>query len=97
VIHAHVLAINHQGCVVENCNAGSPRGNLTLYGGVAQDKWGPVGIRFVSDGQLVVLSGYRRDFHYDTRFLEMMPPGYDLILNRSGTYYRIAWRDLADG
>jgi hypothetical protein len=97
VIHAHVLAINNQGCIMENYNLGSPRGTLTLHGGVAQDKWGPVGIGYVMDGRLIVLTGYRRDFHYDARFMEMMPPGYDLILNRAGTYYRIAWRDLADG
>jgi hypothetical protein len=97
VIHAHVIAITNQGCIVENYNMGVPRGTLTLYGGVAQDKWGPVGLGYVMDGRLIVLTGYRRDFHYDPRLLEMMPPGYELILNQAGTYYRIAWRDLADG
>jgi len=97
VIHAHVIAIENEGCIVENYTTGSPRGTLTLHGGVAQDKWGPVGLGYVLNGRLIVLTGYRRDFHYDPRFLDMMPPGYELILDRAGTYYRIAWRDLASG
>jgi hypothetical protein len=97
VTHAHVLAVVDQDCIVENYDTGSPKGVLALHGGVAQDKWGPVGVGYALNRRLVVLTGYRRSFHYDPRFLEMMPPGYDLILNRAGTCYRIAWRDLANG
>lgn len=97
VTHAHVAAVNNQGCIVENYNLGSPRGTLSLHGGVAQDKWSPVALGYVMNGGLIILTGYRRDFHYDHLLMEMMPPGHEFILDRAGTHYRIASRDLADG
>jgi hypothetical protein len=94
VIHGHVLAINNQGCLVERHDRGAPRGTLTLYGGIAQDKWGPVGTGYVWDDEYVPLTGYVRDIHYDWRFQHTLPPGYIDIVTGTGVYSRVAWREL---
>ena len=95
VIHAHILAVNNQGGFVENYAHGSPRGTLTIHGGIAQDKWGPFGIGFIVDGEYVPLTGYIRDIHYDGRFAYMLPPGYLDMITGLGVYTRIAWREMA--
>lgn len=95
VVHAHVMAINNNAALVENHDLGLPRGTLTLYGGVAQDKWGPVGTGYYDAyGEFHVLTGYERDFHYDWRLRDMLPPGYSAIAFPGGGLARLAWREI---
>lgn len=96
VVHAHMMAINNNAALVENYDLGSPRGTLTVYGGVAQDKWGPVGTGYYDPyGDFHVLTGYERDFHYDWRLRNMLPPGYDVLAFEGGGLSRLAWREIA--
>ena len=95
VLHAHIMAINNQGCLVEKYSQGAPRGTLTVYGGLAQDKWGPVGTGYYdAQGEFHVLTGYERDFHYDWRLRTMLPPGYNAIVFKGGGLARLAWREI---
>jgi len=93
-IHCYAIAVNNQGCLVEDYSSGSPRGTLTLYGGIGQDKWGPVGTGYWNGSEVIVMTGYERDFHYDWRFRDALPPGFDLIVFESDGFVRVAWRDV---
>lgn len=96
VIHAHMIAINNAGCLVEQYAMGSPRGTLTIYGGLAQDRWGPTGTGYYDeDGVYHVLTGYERDVHYDWRLRTMLPPGYESIVFSGGGFERLSWREVA--
>jgi hypothetical protein len=96
VVHAHIMAMNNQASLVDNYSSGSPRGTFTIHGGLAQDKWGPVGTGYYDlDGVFHVLTGYERDFHYDWRLRNMLPPGYDAIIFKGGGLDRLAWREIA--
>jgi Tfp pilus assembly protein PilX len=95
VIHAHMMAINNQSCLVDSYSSGSPRGLLTVYGGMAQDKWGPVGTGYYDAYDVFhVLTGYERDFHYDWRLRTLLPPGYSSIVFKGGGLERLAWREI---
>jgi hypothetical protein len=95
VVHGHLLAINNQASLVEHYDQGTPRGTLTIYGGLAQDKWGPVGTGYYDmDGNLHVLTGYVRDVHYDWRLQTMLPPGYYAIMFPGVHYARLGWREI---
>ncbi|MBN2565257.1 MAG: DUF4900 domain-containing protein [Candidatus Eisenbacteria bacterium] len=95
VIHSHLIAVNNQSCLVAQYAQGDPRGTLTVYGGLGQDKWGPVGTGVWVDGEFIVLTGYERDFHYDWRLRDILPPGYEHIVFETSGYVRIAWRDVS--
>jgi hypothetical protein len=60
---------------VVNYNSGSPRGDLTIYGGIVQELRGPVGQ--TSGGS--PLHGYTKNYSYDPRFIENPPPYYPVI------------------
>jgi Tfp pilus assembly protein PilX len=60
---------------VINYNSGSPRGDLTIYGGIVQELRGPVGQ--TSGGS--PLHGYTKNYSYDPRFIENPPPYYPII------------------
>jgi hypothetical protein len=95
VVHAHIIAIENQGSLVENYASGSPRGTLTFHGGLGQDKWGPVGTgQFIPGGDFVILTGYERDVHYDWRLRHMLPPGYEHLVYDQSTYRTLAWREV---
>jgi hypothetical protein len=95
VVHAHIMAMNNQASIVDNYASGPPRGTFTIHGGMAQDKWGPVGTGYYDlDGVFHVLTGYERDFHYDWRLRAMLPPGYDAIIFKGGSLDRLAWREI---
>jgi hypothetical protein len=95
VVHAHLLAVNNQASLVENYNQGIPRGTLTVWGGMAQDKWGPVGTGYYDQyGEFHVLTGYVRDVHYDWRLSDSLPPGYNLITFPGSSYTRLGWREI---
>ena len=95
VIHAHIMSMNNQASLVENYSQGAPRGTLTIHGGLAQDKWGPVGTGYYDyQEQFHVLTGYERDVHYDWRLRNLLPPGYHAIIFKGGGMERLAWREV---
>jgi hypothetical protein len=94
VIHAAMMALN-QSFRVDGYNVGEPRGDLTIHGGLVQEFRGPVGtVVLTGEGNEVqVVTGYRKDYHYDCRLRDMPPPGFF----QTGTYKRLAWRDCGTG
>lgn len=70
---------------VENWNAGPPRGTLTVLGGIIQRFRGPVGTFNSSSGRKV--SGYTKDYHYDTRLRDRTPPFFPV----TGNYSTVVW------
>ena len=90
VIHGAIMAMN-QSFRVDGYNVGDPRGTLSIYGGLVQEFRGPVGtVVLTGEGSEVqVVTGYRKDYHYDYRLRDMPPPGFF----QTGTYKRLAWRD----
>jgi hypothetical protein len=95
VIHAHIMSMNNQAALVENYGQGTPRGTLTIHGGLAQDKWGPVGTGYYDDDDnFHLLTGYERDLHYDWRLRDIMPPGYSSIIFNGGGFNRLVWREI---
>jgi len=95
VVHAHLMSMNNQASLVDNYSQGSPRGTLTIHGGLAQDKWGPTGTGYYDDQEeFHLLTGYERDFHYDWRLREIMPPGYSSIIFHGSGFNRLVWREI---
>jgi len=60
---------------VINYSTGSARGNLTVYGGIVQNTRGAVGT--LSSG--VLSTGYKKNYSYDSRFLNTPPPYYPVV------------------
>jgi hypothetical protein len=58
---------------VQNYNTGSPRGNINLLGGVIEKFYGPSGTFNSSGG---VVTGYGRNYIYDTRMSRGFTPPY---------------------
>ncbi len=58
---------------VSGYNVGSPRGTVTLLGGVIEQYYGPFG---TVNGQGVQQTGYGRNFTYDTRMSRGVSPPY---------------------
>ena len=95
VVHAHMMSMNNQASLVDNYAAGAPRGTLTIHGGLAQDKWGPTGTGYYDDQEeFHLLTGYERDFHYDWRLRQILPPGYDAVIFSGGGFNRLVWREI---
>ncbi|MBQ7567592.1 hypothetical protein IJT17_02170, partial [bacterium] len=69
-LDAIVMALNGS-FTVENYDKGSYRGKLHLFGGVIQNKRGPVATSRSGGGSIV--TGYAKDYVYDPK-LESMPP-----------------------
>jgi len=59
---------------VAGFDSGSPRGRLMVHGGIVQDDRGAVGTFNPATGQTV--TGYYKDYTYDTRFELDPPPEY---------------------
>lgn len=59
---------------VINYNSGSPRGRLTVHGGIVQDDRGAVGTFDPYTG--LTTHGFYKDYTYDTRFKTDPPPDY---------------------
>jgi len=59
---------------VASYDSGSPRGRLMVHGGIVQDDRGAVGTFNSGTGQ--TLTGYYKDYTYDTRFELDPPPEY---------------------
>jgi PAB1-binding protein PBP1 len=90
-IHAHVMALETS-FTAQNYRSGSPRGTLTVHGGIIQKFRGGVGTGTIRNGQVVISTGYAKNYHYDPRFDLVQPPGYFL----TGKYYKLAWREVTD-
>ncbi len=73
-IHATLMALN-ESFYVENYSGGSPRGVLTILGGLVQDERGPVG----TFGYSGIRSGYQKNYVYDQRFMTKAPPFYPVF------------------
>ena len=63
---------------VTGYNSGSPRGNLTVYGGIVQENRGAVGQS--SNGNPT--HGYTKQYSYDARFINTPPPYYPVIAQK---------------
>jgi len=85
-IHAHMLALD-KSFTARNYDEGAPRGELTIWGGLAQQKIGPVG-QFVSGH--VIIHGYNKNYHFDRNFMTNSPPGYPA----TGKYYVVEWEEI---
>ena len=85
-IQASVMALASS-FTVENWWVGPPKGTLSVYGGIIQDRRGPVGTFNSATG--LKQSGYSKDYQYDTRLSALAPPFYPT----TGTYRTVAWMD----
>lgn len=82
-IHAHVMALQSS-FKAENYNSGSPRGDLTIYGGIAEAVFGAIG-QFQQGGG--VTHGYNKDYHFDRNLAAASPPGYPV----TGGFILASW------
>jgi hypothetical protein len=71
ILNATIMALN-QSFAVQNYDQGSPRGTLTIIGGVVQKTRGAVG---TSNGG-TIKTGYQKKYVYDERFFTKSPPNY---------------------
>lgn len=83
-IHATIMALNTS-FYVENYASGSSRGNLNLYGGIVQKNRGAVG---TFSGTSIV-SGYSKNYQYDTRLRSQIPPQFP----RESIFSILYWKD----
>jgi hypothetical protein len=79
VIDAAILALNHS-FIVDNWTCGGSSGNLTVHGAIAQYFRGPVGQVSSTGG---VLNGYAKNYNYDDRLANILPP-YLFDISNSG-------------
>jgi len=77
-IDATLMALN-KSFKVQNYDTGSPRGTLTVLGGMVQKERGPVGT--MSGG--VIKTGYLKKYLYDQRFMTKAPPYYPIFSRNS--------------
>lgn len=86
-IMAVIMALD-ESWTVENYNSGSPRGNLVVYGGLIQERRGPVGTFNPWTSEIV--TGYAKDYSYDPRLMDNPPPFFPT----TGEIDKIAWREV---
>lgn len=79
-IDAYIVALNTS-FGVENYQSGL-KGTLSLYGGITQYRRGPVGTFNGSTGERV--SGYLKNYDYDTRLEAMAPPYFPPARDAAG-------------
>jgi hypothetical protein len=84
---ATIMALKYS-FTVENYASGTPRGTLVLYGGLIQERRGPVGSYSGASGQL--LTGYAKDYTYDPRLRDTPPPGFPT----TGTVKKVSWEEI---
>lgn len=73
--------------LLENYWLGSPRGTLTVYGGIIQKERGPVGTFDSRTGAKA--TGYSKDYGYDARLLGAPPP----YMPTTGDYITLSWEE----
>ena len=83
-IHASIMALGTS-FEVEDYSSGYPRGTLDLLGGIIQKNRGAVG---TFSGNTVA-SGYTKNYVYDTRLQETIPPSFP----RESIFSLVYWRD----
>jgi len=84
-IHAHMMALD-ESFTVENYQWGDPRGDLTVYGGFAQDRMGPIGTFHHGYG---ISTGYNKDYHFDRNMTTQSPPSYP----QTDDYIVVDWEE----
>ena len=88
-IDAAMLALNHS-FYVQNWASGAPLGDLTVNGVITQEFRGPVGT--FSGSPPVIVSGYNKNYTYDTRLKYLSPP---FFLNPTqSAWTRISYAEL---
>jgi hypothetical protein len=92
VVHGAMMALSNS-LRVDGWNTGDPRGTLTVWGSIIQDFRGSIGTAQLVDGEIVVLTGYAKDYHYDWRLQAEYPPGFYRFL-KTGMFKRTAWREI---
>lgn len=78
-IYATIMALD-KSFKVENHGSGSPRGTLTLVGGLIQKMRGPVGTAWWNGS---IKSGFQKHYTYDMRFQTKAPPFYPILRRTS--------------
>jgi hypothetical protein len=96
-IHGALMTLANS-FTAQNWNSGVPRGDLTVHGSLVQSFRGPVGSGLIQGDEVIITSGYAKDYHYDWRLQEMYPPGF-YRFSQTGGYTRLGWREvpLEDG
>jgi hypothetical protein len=91
-IHAAMIALDN--CFrADDWASGPLRGVLTVYGSISQGYRGAIGTSEIVDGEVVLLTGYSKDYHYDWRLLEQSPPYFHSFFG-TGVYTRGRWREI---
>jgi hypothetical protein len=85
-IDASIMALKSS-FMLDNWDSGSPKGNLTVYGGIIQDQRGPVGTFNGATGQK--LTGYSKNYSYDERLLTSPPP----FVPTTGDFITLSWEE----
>lgn len=83
-IDASVMALNTS-FMLNNWWMGPPKGTLTVFGGIIQNQRGPVG----SFSGSTKVSGYSKNYTYDSRLLNNPPPFYPT----TGDYVTLSWEE----
>jgi len=89
IIDAAILSLNHS-FYVQNWSQGAPLGTLQINGLITQEFRGPVGT--FSGSPPVIVSGYNKNYNYDTRLKYLSPP-YFLSPTQSA-WGRISYAEL---
>jgi hypothetical protein len=87
IVNGVLMALNTS-IKVQNYDEGSPRGILTIWGGLIQKDRGPVGM--FQGGSVV--HGYLKNYHYDPRVTARTPPFFP----QTGIYEEMAWEETWD-
>ncbi len=85
-IDAAIMALN-KSFMLNNWSTTSPKGTLTVYGGIIQKERGPVGTFNGYTGQK--LSGYSKNYTHDPRFSANPPP----FMPNTGDYDTLSWEE----
>jgi cytoskeletal protein CcmA (bactofilin family)/Tfp pilus assembly protein PilV len=85
IINAAILTLNSS-FTVQDYDSGAPRGKLTVYGSISQKVRGPVGTISWWGGT----TGYKKDYHYDERFVNTPPPYFPV----TGQYDTYSWTEV---
>lgn len=88
IVDAVLMALGTS-ITAENYSSGSPRGILTIWGGLIQRRRGAVGTFYGSSG---IATGYSKNYHYDPRVTGRRPPAFPL----TGTYEELVWMETWD-
>lgn len=85
-IDASIMALNTS-FYLQNWSSVAAKGTLTVFGGIIQNQRGPVGTFNAATN--TKLSGYSKNYTYDTRLLNNPPP----FVPTTGDYVTLSWED----